>query len=188
MHLLPKKRICHNHTSRFRLSSMLAKHRNIVPSIFYFSASLTSQLPAHRSISGRAFKNRPTIPFISTQHHRSTLPQVSCTVQVMSHSRNSRANQQHGPSREGTLTGRHGGRPATVPAVPTRRRPRKALGWTGVRKRSWGGWATEIRIPRSRRTLWIGKFRRALEAALTYDATMFCFYGEHPPESADLTS
>jgi hypothetical protein len=99
----------------------------------------------------------------------------------MSYSRNSRANQQHGPSGEGTLTGRHGERPATVPAVPTCRRSRKALGWTGVRKRSWGGWATEIRIPRSRRTLWIGKFRCALEAALAYDAAMFCFYGEHPP-------
>jgi hypothetical protein len=29
--------------------------------------------------------------------------------------------------------------------------------------------------------LWIGRFGHALEAALAYDAAMFCFFGEHLP-------
>ncbi|OQU78048.1 hypothetical protein SORBI_3009G145200 [Sorghum bicolor] len=39
----------------------------------------------------------------------------------------------------------------------------------------------EIRVPHTRLRLWIGKFRHCLEAALAYDAAMFCFYGEHLP-------
>ncbi|OQU78047.1 hypothetical protein SORBI_3009G145200 [Sorghum bicolor] len=34
----------------------------------------------------------------------------------------------------------------------------------------------EIRVPHTRLRLWIGKFRHCLEAALAYDAAMFCFY------------
>lgn len=74
-----------------------------------------------------------------------------------------------------------GGRQATVPTMSISRRPQKTQGWTGVRECCWGGWATEIRIPRTRFRLWIGRFQHALEAALAYDATMFCFYGEHLP-------
>lgn len=61
------------------------------------------------------------------------------------------------------------------------RRPHKDLGWTGVRERLWGGWAAEIRIPRTRSRLWVGRFQHALQAALAYDAAMFCFYGERLP-------
>jgi len=50
-----------------------------------------------------------------------------------------------------------------------------------VRERTWGRWATEILIPHTRLGLWIDRFRHALEAALAYDATMFCFYGECLP-------
>eukprot|EP00267_Zea_mays_P032747 XP_008666485.1 ethylene-responsive transcription factor ERF015 [Zea mays] len=72
-----------------------------------------------------------------------------------------------------------GGR--SVTAAAGARRPHKDLGWTGVRERLWGGWAAEIRIPRTRSRLWVGRFQHALQAALAYDAAMFCFYGERLP-------
>jgi len=72
------------------------------------------------------------------------------------------------------------GRPARGSAS-TGRRPQKAMGWTGVRQRRWGGWAMEIRIPRTRLKLWIGRFQNAIQAALAYDAAMVCLYGERLP-------
>jgi hypothetical protein len=44
-------------------------------------------------ICGRAFKTTPSIPFVSTSHHRSALAVVSCTLQVMSYGHGSRAKQ-----------------------------------------------------------------------------------------------
>ena len=85
------------------------------------------------------------------------------------------------PAKRGRSQQHRGGHLATVPTMSNRRRPQKGLGWTGVRERSWGSWATEIRIPHTRLRLWIGRFRHALEAALAYDAAMFCFYGECLP-------
>ncbi|KAG0537716.1 hypothetical protein BDA96_03G172600 [Sorghum bicolor] len=70
------------------------------------------------------------------------------------------------------------GCPATGSTTSIRRDRQKDLGWAGV---LWGGWAMEIRVPHTRLRLWIGKFRHSLEAALAYDAAMFCFYGEHLP-------
>ena len=77
---------------------------------------------------------------------------------------------------------RRGGRSAT--AATGAHRPHKDLGWTGVRERLWGGWAAEIRIPRTRSRLWVGRFQHALQAALAYDAAMFCFYGERLPSQS----
>ncbi|WVZ92197.1 hypothetical protein U9M48_038281 [Paspalum notatum var. saurae] len=64
---------------------------------------------------------------------------------------------------------------------PAEHRRHKDLGWTGVRERLWGGWAAEIRVPRSRGRLWVGRFEHAVQAALAYDAAVFCFYGERLP-------
>ncbi|KAJ1269162.1 hypothetical protein BS78_07G189500 [Paspalum vaginatum] len=67
------------------------------------------------------------------------------------------------------------------PAGGREHRRHKDLGWTGVRERLWGGWAAEIRVPRSRDRLWVGRFEHAVQAALAYDAAVFCFYGERLP-------
>lgn len=64
-------------------------------------------------------------------------------------------------------------------AAPAARQKRSA--WTGVRFRQWGRWATEIRVPHTYMKVWIGVFDTEREAALAYDAVIFCFYGENPP-------
>ncbi|CAL5013495.1 unnamed protein product [Urochloa decumbens] len=57
-----------------------------------------------------------------------------------------------------------------------------ASGWVGVRQRLWGGYAAEIRIPSSRKRVWIGRFEHAVQAAVAYDAAMFLFYGRVLPK------
>lgn len=64
-----------------------------------------------------------------------------------------------------------------------RARRQKLSSWTGVRFRHWGKWAAEIRVPRTREKLWIGTFESARQAALAYDAAVFCFYGERAPKA-----
>ncbi|KAJ1269161.1 hypothetical protein BS78_07G189400 [Paspalum vaginatum] len=58
--------------------------------------------------------------------------------------------------------------------------------WTGVRLRKWGRWAAEIRLPRTRDKLWIGTFLNDRQAALAYDAAVFCLYGDHLPKTRRL--
>ncbi|XP_025822465.1 ethylene-responsive transcription factor ERF017-like [Panicum hallii] len=67
------------------------------------------------------------------------------------------------------------------PAAAARQLKRSA--WTGVRARQWGGWAVEIRVPLSRQRLWVGAFETDRQAALAYDAAIFCFYGEDLPRN-----
>jgi hypothetical protein len=55
--------------------------------------------------------------------------------------------------------------------------------WTGLRFRQSGKWATEIRMPRTREKVWIGTFTSPRQAALAYDAAVFCFFGERPPKA-----
>ncbi|KAG2585014.1 hypothetical protein PVAP13_6KG360400, partial [Panicum virgatum] len=62
------------------------------------------------------------------------------------------------------------------------RQLKKRSAWTGVRARLWGGWAVEIRVPLSRQRLWVGAFETDRQAALAYDAALFCFYGEDLPK------
>jgi hypothetical protein len=62
----------------------------------------------------------------------------------------------------------------------------KNLGWVGARRREWGRWAAELRVPLTRERLWIGTFTSPKEAAHAYDAAVFCFYGDRIPKIRKL--
>ena len=68
-----------------------------------------------------------------------------------------------------------------VPAPAPAGRPQKPSKYTGVRLRQWGRWVAEVRVPGTRQKLWMGTFETDRQAALAYDAAVFCFYGVHLP-------
>ncbi|XWS72300.1 hypothetical protein CRYUN_Cryun02cG0028300 [Craigia yunnanensis] len=70
---------------------------------------------------------------------------------------------------------------------------RSDLRFKGVRKRKWGKWVSEIRLPNSRERIWLGSYDTAEKAARAFDAALFCLRGrsakfnfpDNPPEIAD---
>ncbi|XP_022730929.1 ethylene-responsive transcription factor ERF017-like [Durio zibethinus] len=69
---------------------------------------------------------------------------------------------------------------------------RSDLRFKGVRKRKWGKWVSEIRLPNSRERIWLGSYDTAEKAARAFDAALFCLRGrsakfnfpDNPPEIA----
>ncbi|KAK6126716.1 hypothetical protein DH2020_039538 [Rehmannia glutinosa] len=65
--------------------------------------------------------------------------------------------------------------------------------YKGVRKRKWGKYVSEIRLPNSRERIWLGSYDTAEKAARAFDAALFCLRGrnakfnfpDHPPEIVD---
>ncbi|XP_022751771.1 ethylene-responsive transcription factor ERF017-like [Durio zibethinus] len=62
--------------------------------------------------------------------------------------------------------------------------------YKGVRKRKWGKWVAEIRLPNCRERIWLGSYDSAEKAARAFDAALYCLRGpdakfnfpENPPE------
>ncbi|KAL1544685.1 ethylene-responsive transcription factor ERF017-like protein [Salvia divinorum] len=49
--------------------------------------------------------------------------------------------------------------------------------YRGVRKRKWGKYVSEIRLPNSRERIWLGSYDTAEKAARAFDAALFCLRG-----------
>lgn len=50
--------------------------------------------------------------------------------------------------------------------------------YKGVRKRKWGKWVSEIRLPNSRERIWLGSYDSPEKAARAFDAAQFCLRGK----------
>ncbi|TYG59501.1 hypothetical protein ES288_D08G307800v1 [Gossypium darwinii] len=49
--------------------------------------------------------------------------------------------------------------------------------YKGVRKRKWGKWVSEIRLPNSRERIWLGSYDSAEKAAKAFDVALYCLRG-----------
>ncbi|GMI89376.1 hypothetical protein like AT1G19210 [Hibiscus trionum] len=64
--------------------------------------------------------------------------------------------------------------------------------YKGVRKRKWGKWVSEIRLPNSRERIWLGSYDSPQKAAKAFDAAQYCLRGneakfnfpDNPPDTA----
>ncbi|KAG9160346.1 hypothetical protein Leryth_008771 [Lithospermum erythrorhizon] len=61
----------------------------------------------------------------------------------------------------------------------SRQQNEEEIKYRGVRKRKWGKWVSEIRLPNSRERIWLGSFDNAEKAAKAFDAALFCLRGEN---------
>lgn len=51
--------------------------------------------------------------------------------------------------------------------------------YKGVRKRKWGKWVSEIRLPNSRERIWLGSHDTQEKAARAFDAALYCLRGRN---------
>ncbi|KAF3782112.1 Ethylene-responsive transcription factor [Nymphaea thermarum] len=49
--------------------------------------------------------------------------------------------------------------------------------YRGVRRRKWGKWVSEVRLPGSRDRLWLGSYSTPEAAAVAHDTAVFCLRG-----------
>lgn len=67
-------------------------------------------------------------------------------------------------------------RPSATPSTST---AGEELRYRGVRKRKWGKYVSEIRLPNSRERIWLGSYDTAKKAARAFDAALFCLRGKN---------
>ncbi|KAL6507121.1 hypothetical protein OROHE_022020 [Orobanche hederae] len=64
-------------------------------------------------------------------------------------------------------------------ASPQRVSEASSCKYKGVRKRKWGKYVSEIRLPNSRERIWLGSYDTAEKAARAFDAALFCLRGRN---------
>ncbi|KAM3741599.1 hypothetical protein ACB098_07G008400 [Castanea mollissima] len=81
-------------------------------------------------------------------------------------------------------------KPTKTTATIVEQRSESNSKFKGVRKRKWGKYVSEIRLPNSRERIWLGSYDSAEKAARAFDAALFCLRGRaakfnfpnNPPE------
>lgn len=68
-------------------------------------------------------------------------------------------------------------KPATTTTVVEPNSEQTELKYKGVRKRKWGKWVSEVRLPNSRERIWLGSYDTPEKAARAFDAALFCLRG-----------
>ncbi|KAK6147629.1 hypothetical protein DH2020_018541 [Rehmannia glutinosa] len=85
---------------------------------------------------------------------------------------------------------------ANLEAVRERSNSPSSCKYKGVRKRKWGKYVSEIRLPNCRERIWLGSYDTAEKAARAFDAALFCLRGrnakfnfpDNPPEIPNARS
>ncbi|KAM7266868.1 hypothetical protein ACFE04_009034 [Oxalis oulophora] len=70
---------------------------------------------------------------------------------------------------------------ALISSVKSQSRKPCRKTFMGVRRRAWGKWVSEIRIPRQAKRIWLGSYDLPEKAARAYDAAKFCIHGKNGP-------
>ncbi|XP_075482869.1 ethylene-responsive transcription factor ERF020-like [Primulina tabacum] len=53
--------------------------------------------------------------------------------------------------------------------------------YKGIRRRKWGKWVSEIRVPGTSERLWLGSYTSAEAAAVAHDVALYCLRGNSAP-------
>ncbi|TVT98925.1 hypothetical protein EJB05_55738, partial [Eragrostis curvula] len=74
---------------------------------------------------------------------------------------------------------------ARSPSPPGERMMRK---YKGVRRRKWGRWVAEIRLPNSRDRIWLGSYDTPEKAARAFDTAFVCLRGAGAADGLNFPS
>ncbi|KAG6388908.1 hypothetical protein SASPL_150344 [Salvia splendens] len=58
--------------------------------------------------------------------------------------------------------------------------------YKGVRRRKWGKWVSEIRVPGTQERLWLGSYATAEAAAVAHDVAFYCLRGNSSPQNLNF--
>lgn len=58
--------------------------------------------------------------------------------------------------------------------------------YKGIRRRKWGKWVTEIRVPGTTERLWLGSYTTPEAAAVAHDVALYCLRGNSSPENLNF--
>ncbi|KAL8482403.1 hypothetical protein ACS0TY_027915 [Phlomoides rotata] len=58
--------------------------------------------------------------------------------------------------------------------------------YKGIRRRKWGKWVTEIRVPGTSERLWLGSYTTPEAAAVAHDVALYCLRGNSSPQNLNF--